>query len=468
MATPTTINRMQDLYPEQEQYGSWIPLEPEPIQPTVIPPPSMAPQTAETPAAKAPSPYGSGVDLNDWSKPMFSLTATIPASSPNGPSNNQYADTKWNYTFKKSTSNPGAPQPKEYIDRRIDTSDVKRLREAPATITEETVPRPADYYGILGAPSFTYTQQPAAENTRITASGVETTPSPSTISAIKSQKAQALETEAALLANKRELADTEKQLQVENKKQGAADVAKNIASSGSDIFNELLQTNANYASANYAQKQAEWQQKGLSWFDPNQDLRPELDAYLDQMPSRREQLSEGTVTKGLTSANVKGDTGGGWWGWVANPAGAIVEKASGDEWQGVADYTWNQAVNRAMQIGGKTNSAYGYLAGAVVGIVEGVYNWNSAIMEDKENAKKARDAYLKKLQEWQVKRNQKVESAIAAGKEQARQYNLALAEKKKAAKKEAMAENRNKFVAAINNAMQNQQGNFQRSLSMWG
>jgi hypothetical protein len=175
-------------------------------------------------------------------------------------------------------------------------------------------------------------------------------------------------------------------------------------------FTQTEQANRNLSTNDYNAQMLQWKQDGKYWMDPESDVQPALDKYMNLMPSATAALRKSDT---ITGMNYQGDAGNQVEGAILNPAG-YIENFLGDDWKGSGEYIWNDAVNRAVQIGGATgNSVYGYLGGAVIGILEGVFNWQGALDQDKETKKQQLAKYQEALRQWQEARRKRINSASA-------------------------------------------------------
>ena len=170
--------------------------------------------------------------------------------------------------------------------------------------------------------------------------------------------------------------------------QGAAGlVAQGVA--------EYSRANANLAQDEYSQDMADWQSR--YWFDPSSDLKPDIEKYMSRMPSKTEALSKGTLSGGQLS-----DSSGGQAGLAIGTLG--ISELMGDKKQ--AEYIWNKGGEGALS--GSSVGWIGTIAGAAVGVIEGIFSWNGAVEVDKKNKAKALAQYEDDLRKWTFARNDRI------------------------------------------------------------
>lgn len=220
-------------------------------------------------------------------------------------------------------------------------------------------------------------------------------------------------------------------------------IGKAFGYAGSMITQDAANRKA-VSRLSYNDQLAAWRDEGKWWMDPNSNVQPNLTAYMDQMPSSRESLLQGTLTQGSLSNE---DGSANTLGLVINPAG-YIENFMGDDWKGAGEYVWNNAVNRAIT-GTSIGGGWGAVAGAAVGIVEGIFNWNGAIEEDKEKKAAALAKYTEALKRWQEsQRRRMVENNVQLA---VNNYNLNKTIKSNKAK--AQWNKRNLFLQTVSDAI---------------
>jgi len=154
------------------------------------------------------------------------------------------------------------------------------------------------------------------------------------------------------------------------------------------------------------------------------------------MPSSTDALLEGSWMAQASDDSVAGQI-------LLNPAAA-----AGDQ----ANYIGASAGEGAIEGYAASGSWIGAVAGAVIGLLEGIFNWNDAEDEDKSKAKKARLAYEKKLTEWHFKRDKRLNNKKAKYLAWKQQRDVTTMEKK-TAEKEQSAKDKNKATAQKQNQM---------------
>lgn len=135
-------------------------------------------------------------------------------------------------------------------------------------------------------------------------------------------------------------------------------------------IDSMVQAGNNMARNEYESDLTYWKEQGKWWFDPDADVRPDLDSYLDQMPS------------------------------------ALESRGVGREVMGIATQTASGAATGA-QIGGGWGALIGAGAGGLIGTLQTVFGRSSARKEDKKNEARATLAYERALKEWTTRRNRR-------------------------------------------------------------
>jgi hypothetical protein len=218
---------------------------------------------------------------------------------------------------------------------------------------------------------------------------------------------------------------------------------------------QLSKNQQNLARNEYNQEVADWEAQGKYWFDKNADLKPDLEAYMKDMPSSIDSLKEGSWVTSLQDGNT--DTAGEWLSSVfINPAGGktdndvasailnplnIPEQAGWVD-EGMVNYVGGKAAEGAMG---------GGFVGAIVGIIDGIFSWNSAKDEDKKRKAKAKAEYERKLKEWTFNRTSRLVAANAQKEEQLAKIRSQQREEEKQ-EKEAKKQEK---VQSISSARQN-------------
>lgn len=218
-------------------------------------------------------------------------------------------------------------------------------------------------------------------------------------------------------------------------------------SAGGGFVQQESQARSALASADYQRELAALQQKKY-WWDPNYDVRPELEEYMEDVPSARDKLIDSTLTGG---------------------------KMGG----GAAEFAHHKGGQRALQgasIGamvGGWGAPIGAVVGGVVGLIEGFFTWGEAKDKDKEVRRKQRRQYERDLKKWKAQR----EKLVADRNRQLRQLQIqgtiGRAQQKEAEERQEEADTmyrrhqkRLQMIATLKNAAQMQQQYHQQLASL--
>lgn len=161
--------------------------------------------------------------------------------------------------------------------------------------------------------------------------------------------------------------------------QGVSEVGKMVG----DTISAVQNTRFN----DYQDDLTYWLSQGKFWFDPKAELKPDLEAYLAQMPNAVDAVGGGKAF-GL-------NIGGGM------ASGAAAGFASG----------------------GPIGAAAGAVVGGLTGLVKSIFTHRAAKDQDKKNKERARQQYEKELKEWTINRNKRI---IAQNELDAAKRNQAL------------------------------------------
>lgn len=179
------------------------------------------------------------------------------------------------------------------------------------------------------------------------------------------------------------------------------DVAK---TAGTEVGKAVLDTvaaKANLAQDTLASDMRYWQEQGKYWFDKEQDVRPDIEKYLAEMPSSTGALVEGTMTGGTWSNGS--NTGKGVSAAMLDPVGFAVG-ASGSK---KAEFVWNKTGEGAVS-GAMTGGGVGAVVGAALGAIMSLFTWSASESQDKKNKELARIEMEKRLKEWTINRNNRL------------------------------------------------------------
>lgn len=191
-----------------------------------------------------------------------------------------------------------------------------------------------------------------------------------------------------------------------------------IAGEVGKTVGDTLTALENTAVNDYQNDMTFWESQGKYWFNPNSEIKPDLDKYLANMPSavdalrnsgmnalqkgKTDSFGEGAYNMLLNPAATKGTNPGLM---VLNPATPLFNAFDRKAGQGFSGYVGSQAAKGAMS--GMAGGGIGAGVGAVVGVVKGIFTWFSAKGEDAANKKKAKEEYEIALREWTLKKNQR-------------------------------------------------------------
>ncbi len=233
-----------------------------------------------------------------------------------------------------------------------------------------------------------------------------------------------------------------------------------IASAGAAAVADISKAKANLAQTERMNDLRRWQEQGKYWFDPNQDLKPDLEAYLDEMPSATDALSQGTLTGGELSQSQGGE--------VALGIGTLGLSTLFDN--DMAEYIWQKGGEGALA-GSASGNWIGTVVGAAVGVVEGIFTWSSAEDEDKKRKAQARSEYEKLLKQWTINRNKRLAEQrrqISAQREAEEADREAKKKTGNVEKIKNVREMRNQIANAFINATALSNKNRAQRLSRWG
>lgn len=170
---------------------------------------------------------------------------------------------------------------------------------------------------------------------------------------------------------------------------------------GIDSFSQAIgNTNRN----EYENDLTYWKEQGKWWFDPDADTRPDLEQYLNAMPSSLESRSAGSEVLGIGSQTASGAAMGA-------------------------------------SMGGGVGAAIGAGVGGLIGTFQTIFGRRAARKEDEKNRERAKLAYEKALKEWTIKRLKRQ----AAQKE--KRYEI-----QKAEREQRRQDNKNKDIVRAQTA----------------
>lgn len=226
-----------------------------------------------------------------------------------------------------------------------------------------------------------------------------------------------------------------------------------IANVGTSVAQQQAQANANMAASEYANDLNYWKDQGKYWFDPNAELMPDLEAYVGQMPSATDALKDSTLLGGVSEDSTTAQI-------LLNPAGVLGEQGT---------YVGEKAIDRAIE-GFAVGGGWGAVAGAAVGVIEGLFNWSDAQEADKKAKARALAEYDRKVQEWVARRNKQIreQNKIMQTKRLDMQKNEQAA-KARAKEKAALANQmkRAEFGQSVARAEKDAQANRSDFINQW-
>lgn len=176
-----------------------------------------------------------------------------------------------------------------------------------------------------------------------------------------------------------------------------------------------------------------WQEQGKYWFDPDADLRPDLEKYMSMMPSA------------LESRGVLGD--------IAN----------------IATQTASGAATGA-QAGGGYGALIGAGVGGLIGAFQTIFGRSSARKEDEKNDARARAMYEKDLKDWTIKRLKRQQAQREARYEKQKAERAAVRDKTKAEaieKAQRINQKRQQIAQAIMSAGKLGEANRKARMERW-
>ena len=176
---------------------------------------------------------------------------------------------------------------------------------------------------------------------------------------------------------------------------GGSNLGSNLGSVASGIGGEVSQMGKDMsaASANeYQSDMSKWQGEEKYWFDPNSDVKPDLQKYMSRMPSQ-----EAALNKGSMSNNTAGQI-------LLNPLGKVG---------GVVGYLSDQGAQGAIA-GAAKGSWVGAVVGAAIGVIKGIFSWSSASAADSKAKANALSDYTEAMKRWQINEKKRADAASIA------------------------------------------------------
>jgi hypothetical protein len=238
---------------------------------------------------------------------------------------------------------------------------------------------------------------------------------------------------------------------------------------GADYATEFIgsqaQANANMAANDYTQKIEEWKAQGKYWFDPNANLMPDLQSYLQEMPSAKDAMAGTTMTGEMLGQDTT----------ASNAALGVmslgISGAFDDKQQ--AAHILSKSGERAVE-GAGMGGWVGAIVGGVVGIVEGAFGWAEADKQDKEARKAAVAEYDRKMKEWTYLRNKRLldqknqyEAARRGARVAKRESDKQEKETANTKKANAITQRRQQMIEALTSAGRIGQTERQQRIARW-
>ncbi len=152
----------------------------------------------------------------------------------------------------------------------------------------------------------------------------------------------------------------------------STEIAKGILGPVANTISDTITAMENAAVNDYQNDLQYWTAQGKYWFDPNSEVKPDIDSYLDLMPKATEALKGG-------------------------PAGYIGTQVAKGAMSGAAGGL----------AGGGVGAGIGAGVGAAVGLVKGIFTWFSAKKEDRENQERVQKEFERFEKEWTIRYNKR-------------------------------------------------------------
>jgi hypothetical protein len=178
--------------------------------------------------------------------------------------------------------------------------------------------------------------------------------------------------------NNQEQASTNNRTNIGSTIQGAAGIA-------SDVITTYTNDKAVQARENMNSDLESWKAKGAYWFDPNYDIVPTFDEYIQGYPSAEKALQDSQLLSG-TGADVVAGFG--------DPGNTLVGTVFGID-KNKMRYAQNKELTGAIS-GYAAGGWVGAIAGGVIGLIQGFFGYGNAVEEDKK-------ARQQKLAEYKAK-----------------------------------------------------------------
>lgn len=157
------------------------------------------------------------------------------------------------------------------------------------------------------------------------------------------------------------------------------------------ILSELEASQAKETERSFAQKQKDWADQGAYWFDPNNDVKPDLEKMMQSMPS----ATDATYESSLFAKHEKNN--------YTDPIGFGIGRGGDKKSQYIYATSQQAAIDGLLSGGNWLNMAIG----GVMGIVKGIVTWDNAERLDAENRARLKSKYDEAVKNWSIRQNKK-------------------------------------------------------------
>ena len=121
------------------------------------------------------------------------------------------------------------------------------------------------------------------------------------------------------------------------------------------VVGNMAQRKAESATNEYNKMLENWMAQGKYWFDPNSNVTPDFDEYIDGMPSSTDAAADSHMFSRIDLDTKGGKAASN----LINPAGAAARGLGMDSEK--VNYVWGKSSSRAVEEMGKTGSPYGLI-----------------------------------------------------------------------------------------------------------
>ena len=253
---------------------------------------------------------------------------------------------------------------------------------------------------------------------------------------------------------------------------------------------ESMDAKMSASLSDYNKQIVSWRDQGKYWFDPNTNVKPELDQYLANMPSYTDALAEGTMFGGgmdsdagkraavvgnraLKGIGAGAGAGASIVGTIAGASAIASAATSAGAAGGVL------ATTGAAAAAGSVVPVIGTAIGAVVGLVAGVFGGlatsRKAKKKDAQERAAATQEYLRKLEIWERKRNTaryyaqlRSNAMMVDAMSSAANADRVRAANKKLSAAERIAKTRAGIAQSVANTQQARRKQLEDTINRWG